>query len=167
MFGPRRYAIIGVLPDREQTHKACADLTQAGFRPDQIETVIRDEYRLDDPTYIAPPHVQVARVAVAWTLVGAFLGCLFGILATNSASQGLLGDSSLASIFGAALGTLVGAVLVGFIAWALVEAVEGFYAQEVRAGRTVVLIHDDCRFDEAAEILRRQRAYGVKRISRN
>lgn len=161
----QRSTVVGVFEDRRQADTAIRELHQAGFREDQIGVAGRHaEGEMPEAT-TAEPGTHWETGAAAGALAGAGVGGLvgLGILAGVIPAIGpVIAGGTLAAILanvagGAALGGLVGA-LVGA---GIPEEEARYYQSELEAGRTLVTVKADGRYDEAASILRRYGAYDM------
>src|SRR5512135_1864053 len=160
----QRSTVVGVFEDRRQADTAVQELRQAGFREDQIGVAgRRAEGELPEAT--AEPGTHWETGAVTGALAGAGLGGLvgLGIVAGIIPALGpVIAGGALAAILanaagGAALGGLVGALAGAGIP----EEEARYYQGEFEAGRTIVTVKADGRYDEAASILRRHGAYDM------
>ena len=161
----QRSTVVGVFEDRRQVDTAVRELRQAGFREDQIGVAGR---RAEGET----PEATTAEQGTHWeagaatgALAGAGLGGLvgLGIMAGVIPVIGpVIAGGTLAAILanvagGAAIGGLVGALVGADIP----EEEAQHYQSELEAGRTIVTVKADGRYDEAASILRRHGAYDM------
>ncbi len=159
-----RSTVVGVFADRTQAQQCVNDLRKAGFREDQIGVAARD---MDSATSRGSEekgsYVGTGAATGAATGAGAgalwALGIAAGVLpAIGPAVAGGLLASILASAAGAAaVGGFVGA-LVGL---GIPEEEARYYEGEFKAGRTIVTVRADNRYDEAQTILRRYGAYDI------
>jgi uncharacterized protein (TIGR02271 family) len=158
----QRSTVVGVFEDRYQADAAVSELRQAGFRKDQIGVAgRRAEGEKEATTAEKGTHWETG--AAAGALAGAGLGGLvgLGIMAGVIPAIGpVIAGGTLAAILanaagGAALGGLAGA-LVGA---GVPEEEARCYQSELEAGRTIVTVKADGRYDEAASILHRHGAY--------
>jgi len=161
----QRSTVVGVYEDRRQADTAIRELRQAGFREDQIGVAAR---RAEGET----PEVTTAEQGTHWeagaatgALAGAGLGGLVGlgvIAGVIPVIGPVIAGGTLAAILanvagGAAIGGLVGALVGADIP----EEEARHYQSELEAGRTIVTVKADGRYDEAASILRRHGAYDM------
>ena len=161
----QRSTVVGVFEDRRQADTAVRELRQAGFREDQIGVAGRGAEGDLPETTTAEPGTHWETGAVTGALAGAGLGGLvgLGIMAGIIPVLGpVIAGGALAAILanaagGAALGGLVGALAGAGIP----EEEAQYYQGEFEAGRTIVTVKADGRYDEAASILRRHGAYDM------
>jgi hypothetical protein len=156
--------VVGVFHDRAAAQQALRDLKQAGFSEDQIGVVARHEE--GEVALETPSGANMAAGAGIGAAAGAGIGALWalGIATLGFPALGpvLVGGTLVAAVLasaggGAAVGTLLGA-LIGL---GIPEEEAQFYEKEVHAGRTIVTVKADGRFDEAWNILNRQGAYDM------
>jgi outer membrane lipoprotein SlyB len=148
----KKYA-VGVFDEEAQAEQAIAALWRAGFSPDRIDVVNRRiglvkgtpriEFQKD-----AADGAATGAVAGAGTgaVVGAMIGSLFPPMGTI-----------LGGIGGAALGAAGGTFVGAFIAMEISEDEAHHYSTIVDQGRTLVIVRQIGRTDEAREIFRAHR----------
>jgi len=158
-----RTTAVGVFGDRASAQRAVDDLKRAGFRDDQIGIITQ---KADEHTTTAGRDTgsKAAEGAAIGAATGAGVGALWalGIAASIFPPLGIVAGGTLMAVLasagaGAAVASLVGA-LVGL---GIPEEEATFYEGEVKAGRTLVTVKADVRYDEAAAILRRFGAYDM------
>jgi len=161
----QRSTVVGVFEDRAHADKAVADLMKAGFRKDQIGVAMRHD-ETEGAVVGAEEHgSHVGSGAVTGVLTGLGLGALagLGVLAGvipvigPAIAAGTLGVILTNAAAGAGIAGLVGA-LVGA---GIPEEEAKYYHSEFEAGRTIVTVNADGRYDEATTILRRHGAYDM------
>src|SRR5512142_1890019 len=162
----QRSTVVGVFEDRRQADTAVQELLQAGFREDQIGVAgRRAEGELPGAT-TAEPGTYWETGAVTGALAGAGLGGLvgLGIVAGIIPALGpVIAGGALAAILANAAGGAALGGLVGALAGAGIPEEEAHYYQgEFEAGRTLVTVTADGRYDEAVAILRRHGAYDMQ-----
>jgi hypothetical protein len=160
----RRSIIVGVFHDRSHSQEAIRDLKQAGFSEEHIGLVTR--HPEGEVTADAPSGANMAAGAGIGAAAGAGLGALWalGIATLGFPALGpvLVGGTLMAALAasigsGAVVGTLLGA-LIGL---GIPEEEAKFYEEEVHAGRTVVTVRANGRFEEAWQIMNRHGAYNM------
>jgi len=160
----QRTTIVGVFEDQRHADMAVEELRRAGFRDDQIGVARR---RAEGETVTNTDEGSHAGTgAVAGAIAGAGLGGLvgLGIIAGIIPAIGpVIAGGTLAAILanaagGAAIGSLVGALTGSGIP----EEEAYYYQGEFEAGRTIVTVKADGRYDEAMTILRRHGAYDMQ-----
>ena len=158
----QRSTVVGVFEDRQQADAAVSELRQAGFREDQIGVAARQAEGEKKPT-TAEKGTHWETGAATGALAGAGLGGLvgLGIMAGVIPVIGpVIAGGTLAAILANAAGGAAIGGLVGALAGAGVPEEEArYYQSELEAGRTIVTVKADGRYDEAASILHRHGAY--------
>src|SRR5512147_848394 len=158
--------VVGVFEDRSHADAAISELRQAGFRKDQIGVASRHAEAgkaAETTTTGEGSHIGIG--AITGALAGAGLGGLvgLGIISGVIPALGLvIAGGTLAAILanvagGAAIGGLLGALTGAGIP----EEEAHYYQGEFEAGRTLVTVTADGRYDEAVTILRRHGAYDM------
>jgi hypothetical protein len=142
-------ALIGVFADHRQAERFVDELKLAGFRDDQIGMMRRGPETGDTP---------VGDNAVAGALTGTALGALTGAALTAGLIPGvgpmLVGGVLLGILSGATAGAAAGGILGALIDLGVPKEEARRYENEVRAGRTLVVVQAAGRFPEAFAILR-------------
>jgi len=159
-----RSTVVGVFEDRAKAQQCVNELRQAGFREDQIGVAGRDVDAATS-TVAGDKGAHVAAGAATGAAAGAGVGALWalGIAAGVLPAIGpVVAGGLLASILASAAG---GAAVVGLVG-ALVglgipEEEARYYEGEFRAGRIIVTVRADGRYDEAQAIVRRYGAYDM------
>jgi len=160
----QRTTIVGVFEDQRHADMAVDELRKAGFRDDQIGVAGRHAEGETEVTTEEGSHAGTG--AAAGAIAGAGLGGLvgLGIIAGLIPAIGpVIAGGTLAAILanaagGAAIGGLVGALTGSGIP----EEEAHYYQGEFEAGRTIVTVKADGRYDEAMAILRRHGAYDMQ-----
>ncbi|MGZ5941996.1 MAG: YsnF/AvaK domain-containing protein, partial [Isosphaeraceae bacterium] len=160
----QRSTVVGVFEDRSHANAAISELRQAGFREDQIGVASRHaEAGEAAETTTTGDGSHIGTGAIAGALAGAGLGGLLGLGIISGVIPALglvIAGGTLAAILanvagGAAIGGLLGALTGAGIP----EEEAHYYQGEFEAGRTLVTVTADGRYDEAVTILRRHGAY--------
>lgn len=162
----RRTTAVGVFASHREADAAVSELRQAGFREDQIGVASRHAEGATSEATTGDEGSRAGTGAVAGALAGAGLGGLvgLGIMAGLIPAIGpVIAGGTLAAILanaagGAAIGSLIGALTGAGIP----EEEAKYYHGEFEAGRTIVTVKADGRYDEAAAILRRHGAYDMQ-----
>jgi len=162
----RRSTVVGVFEDRSQADAAVSELRRAGFREDQIGVASRGAEGETWGTATDEGGSHVGTGALTGVLAGAGLGGLvgLGILSGIIPAIGpVIAGGTLAAILanaagGAAVGGLIGALTGAGIP----EEEARYYHGEFEAGRTIVTVQADGKYDEAVAILRRHGAYDMQ-----
>jgi hypothetical protein len=158
----RKNCLGGVFESRGSAERARDDLIAAGIPSDKIEIVTPEDSARPFPTEHAPPKLRERGDAALGGLIGCIIGCLLGTLLATGAFPGttpLMGDGGgLSAVLGAIVGIVIGGAIGAVIAWAIAADQESFYAHEIQAGRTVLLVHSRDREADAVTVLRRNGA---------
>jgi len=167
MVANQRSTVVGVFEDRHQADKAVADLQQAGFRSDQIGVAMRHTGELGDTTTTdeATTDSHAGTGAVAGAVAGLGLGALAG-LGVLSGVIPVIGPAIAAGTLGvvlsnAAAGAGIAGLVGALIGAGVPEEEAEYYHSEFEAGRTIVTVKADGRYDEAMAILRRHGAHDM------
>jgi hypothetical protein len=165
----QRSTVVGVFEDRRHADRAVNSLLNAGFRKEQIGVAMRHEDAIDTPTAGAESetHTHAEAGAITGALTGLGLGALAGLgvlagvipVVGPAIAAGTLGVILSNAAAGAGIAGLVGA-LVGA---GVPEHEARYYHQEFEAGRTIVTVKADTRYDEAANILRLAGGYDMSK----
>ncbi len=161
-----RPTVVGVFDSRDQAERAVDELHRAGFTDDQIGLAMRDTgttgAMAEGPT---TGETRAGADAGAGLVAGAGIGAILGALATGLIpgigpviAAGLLAGIVGGAVIGGAAGGLIGA-LVGM---GVPEEEAQYYNQEFEAGRVIVTVKADGRYNEAQEILRSYGAYDIQ-----
>lgn len=130
-----RQTAVGVFDKADQADAAIRDLRRLGVSDDQIHLVSGD----------LEPHRRIDPASTTDAVQGAGVGMLVG------ASLG--GLAGLAP--GAAAGAVAGGLIGAFIGLGVPEEEAAYYQDQFQAGRFIVAVNSDGRYDEAADVLRR------------
>lgn len=160
-----RDVAIGVFSEQVKAQAAIRDLRSAGFREDQIGVAARSGDHVSGSLTEEKAMTQVATGAGAGVAAGAGVGALWalgiaaGLLPAIGPviAGGLLAAVAASAAGGAAVAGLIGA-LVGL---GIPEDEAAHYDSEFRAGRTIVTVRTDGRYEEALALLRRHDGYDM------
>ena len=167
MATTQRPTVVGVFDNRADAEKAVEELHRAGFRDDQIGFAARGGETAEGTTewQTAGPGEAgegAAKGAVSGGIIGAILGALatglipgIGPVIAGGLLAGIIGGAAAGAAGGGLLGALVGSMGVP-------EEEARYYDEEFRAGRTLVTVKADGRYDEARSLLRRHGARDVE-----
>jgi len=150
--------VVGVFHDHSRVEEAVRALRQAGFREDQISVVSKGK---DGEAHAEGNNAATGAVtgAAAGAGIAALtsLGVSFGVIPVIGPilAVGPLAAALISAAGGVAAGGLVG----GLIGLGIPEHDAKYYEGEVKAGRTLVTVHADGRYNEAWSILQRYGAY--------
>jgi hypothetical protein len=145
---------IAVFDSGAAAERALQELRQAGFGPEQVGFVTRD-------AQVAAPNQAELRAedgAAAGALTGVVVGALLGAVAALSipAVGPVIAAGILAGILGGgAAGAWGGGMIGALVGLALPEEEARYYEEELREGRTLVVVQAGDRYAEAMEILSR------------
>jgi hypothetical protein len=150
MTEARKDLVVGVFEQESQAEQAVSALWRAGFAPDRIDMASR---RMG----VVPgtPRMQFQKDAAEGATTGAVAGAGAGAVAGAVAGSLLPGIGTvLGGLGGAALGAAGGTFLGPFLAMEMSEEEAHHYSNAVNQGRTLVIVRQIGRSDEAREILR-------------
>jgi len=159
----QRVTAIGVFNDRHTAQEAVNELRRAGFREDQIGVAGRDGETVTGAHDTQAKGSHAAAGAATGVAAGAGVGALWGI----GILAGLVPGIGPA-IAGGTLGVLLSSAAAGAAAAGLAGALIGlglpeeeakYYEGEFHAGRIIVSVKADGRYDEALATLRRCGGY--------
>lgn len=151
MTEARKDLVIGVFEQESQAEQAVSALWRAGFAPDRIDMANR---RMG----VVPgtPRLQFQKDAEEGAASGAVAGAASGAVAGAVAGSFLPGVGTVVGgVGGAALGAAGGAFLGPFVAMDVAEEDATHYSNAIDQGRTLVIVRQFGRSDEAREILRK------------
>jgi hypothetical protein len=155
-----RATLEGVFPDRTMADKTVGELTQAGFRSDQVELTAGATAAAPN-AHAVPPRLQVRGGAMLGGLLGALVGCLLGVWFGNSLNP-INSSPAQASLVGALVGLVVLGGFGALIGWALAANAYNFYNRDLHPGRFLVTVRGDGDLTQAAEIMRHNRAVHIE-----
>jgi hypothetical protein len=155
----KRSSLVGVFADPRHADRAVTDLKAAGFRDSQFGVAMRHVKG------VTSGETYAEEGGVAGLLTGAGLGALAG-LGVLSGVLPVIGPAIAAGTLGvilsnAAAGAAVAGLSGALIGYGIPEEEAKFYHREFEAGRTIVTVNPDGRYEEAEEILRRHGAYDM------
>lgn len=158
--------MVAVFDNLHDAQRAIESLRRDGFREDQIGIAVRDgENHL--PPVIHEQESLVEEGAVTGIIAGAGIGGLWaiGIAAGVLPVIGpVIAGGLLASILASAAGTAaVGGIFGALIGMGLSEEEAHYYGAEFSAGRTLVTVRPEDRYDEATLIITRNHGYDMNR----
>jgi uncharacterized protein (TIGR02271 family) len=162
----RGSTVVGVFEDRDDARDAIEALKDAGFDADTISILSPDKRATQDMADETGTHAAsgAATGAVAGGILGGLGGWLVGIgaLAIPGVGPFIAAGAFATALGGAAIGAGVGAIAGALVGMGVPEEHAKYYEGEARAGRTLVTVRADGRYDEAQEILRDHDAYDVE-----
>jgi hypothetical protein len=159
-----RSTVVGVFENRQQAQRAVDELRRAGFREDQIGVLARDSEATRAAT--TQQGTKWEEGAIAGAAVGAGVGGLWA-LGIAAGVLPVLGPVIAGGILTSVLASAAGGAVAGGIVGALIglgipEEEARYYEGEFKAGRTLVTVKADDRFDEAWTILSSHGAYNIE-----
>jgi len=163
MKSTKRTTAVGVFTDRQRAQQAVNDLRKAGFREDQIGIAGRDGESVSGAHEVQGTGNNAAVGATAGVATGAGVGALWGmgIIAGLLPAIGpaIAGGTLMAILSSAAAGAAAAGLVGGLIGMGIPEEEANYYDSEFQAGRIIVTVNSDGRYDEAVAILHRYQAY--------
>ena len=149
MIEARKDLVIGVFEEEAQAEQAVSALWKAGFAPDRIDMANRRVGIVR-----GTPRLQFTEDAADGATAGAVAGATAGAVAGAIAGSVMPGVGTIAGgLGGAALGAAGGAFLGPFVAMDISEEDANHYSNVMNQGRTLVIVRQIGRCDEAREIL--------------
>lgn len=152
--------VVGVFRDEEKAHEAVSALRQAGFRDEQISVVGQ---RRDQQTGETAQGSHAGGGAAVGAAAGAGIAGLWSLGATFGMIPGigpiLAVGPIAAALISAAGGAVAGGIIGSLAGMGIPEEEAKYYESEVKAGRVLVTVQADGRYDEAWSILERYGAY--------
>src|SRR5438045_3978774 len=158
-----RSTMVGVFEDRSQAERAIDELHRAGFTDEQIGFAVRDQDGGSD-VHVRGHGSNAGEGAVGGMLAGAGIGGLIAAAASllvPGFGPVLAGGILAATLGGAAIGAAAGGILGALIGLGVPEDEARYYESEFNAGRILVTVKADGRFNEARDIMYRLGAYDV------
>jgi uncharacterized protein (TIGR02271 family) len=161
--------VVGVFEDREDARDAIEALKDDGFAAEAISILSPDKQATQQIAEDTGTHAGAgaATGAVTGGLLGGIGGWLVGIgaLAIPGVGPFLAAGAFATALGGAAIGAGIGAIAGALVGMGVPEEHAKYYEDEARAGKTLVTVRADTRYDDARRILRDRGAYDVE--SRN
>ena len=170
MATTERSTAVGIFEDRDRAERAVEELGRAGFGHDQIGLAVRGGEAPREGTHPGTSEAmdlagetgsQASREftgALTGTAAGGLLGAAAALLVPGIGPV-LAGGLLAGALGGAAVGAAAGGLLGALTGLGVSEEEARYYDQEFQAGRTIVTVKADGRYQEAVEILRRSGAY--------
>jgi uncharacterized protein (TIGR02271 family) len=159
----QRKTAIGVFADRQEAQKAVNELRRAGFREDQIGVAGRDGETITGAHETGDRGTNAGIGAAAGAATGAGLGALWGIGIVAgllpAIGPAIAGGTLAAILSSAAAGAAAAGIAGALIGLGIPEEEATYYESEFHAGRIIVTVNADGRYDEAHAILQRFQAY--------
>jgi uncharacterized protein (TIGR02271 family) len=162
----RRSTVVGVYENRDDARDAIEALKDAGFRADSISilTPSRESTRAIAKDTGSEAVEGAASGAITGGVLGGLAGWLVGIgaLAIPGVGPFIAAGAFATTLGGAALGAGLGAIAGALVGMGVPEKHARYYEEEAKAGRTLVTVRANGRFDEAQRILRKHGAYDAE-----
>jgi hypothetical protein len=160
--------VVGVFDDAARARDAIDALRSAGFDRDDVSLLMPDRDRgnggrVPDPGGTKAPE-GAGTGLVAGGVLGGLAGWLVGVGALTIPGVGpfIAAGALGTALLGAAVGGGVGAIAGALVGMGIPEDEAKAYEDEVRAGRTLVVVRAGARADEARRILREHGARSAK-----
>lgn len=148
--------VVAVFPNRGHAEGAIDELWHQGFRHDQIGILVPGEEEREAQTETGVLEGSAANGTTTGAVTGGALGALAGALAVGvipGIGPVLAGGLLVGILTGAAAGAALGVYLGPFVAMGFTEHEAHYFAQQLKAGRTIVAVHAAGREDEAQAVL--------------
>jgi len=165
-----RNVAVGVFYSQAEAQRAVSELKSMGFTEEEIG-VVAHQPKGEDPHQITHgaadnrKDTKAAEGATAGAMAGAGVGALWalGIAAGILPAIGpVVAGGILSSILLSAAGGAVAAGLAGaLIGLGIPEEEAQYYEQEFKAGRTIVTVRANGRYDEAVRIMQRHNGFDM------
>jgi uncharacterized protein (TIGR02271 family) len=158
--------VVGVFEHLDDARDAIEELKKSGFRGDQISILSPDREATHEVATETGTNAGAgaATGAVAGGILGGLAGWLVGIgaLAIPGVGPFIAAGAFATALGGAAIGAGVGAIAGALAGMGVPEEEAEYYEGEAKAGRTLVAVRADGRYDEARGILREYGAYDIE-----
>lgn len=158
--------VVGVFEDRERAREAIEALKEDGFSGDAISILSPDKQATQTIAQDTGTHAGsgAATGAVTGGLLGGIGGWLVGIgaLAIPGVGPFIAAGAFATALGGAAIGAGVGAIAGALVGMGVPEEHARYYEGEAKAGKTLVTVRADKRYDDAQRILRDHGAYDIE-----
>lgn len=162
MTTTNRSTVVGVFQDDAQARRAVDELEAMGFTADQIGYAGHGEAAPVGDDKATDVAGGAASGAVGGGVVGGVLGAIAAGLIPGVGP--ILGAGILtATLVGAGAGAAAGGLLGGLTALGVSDEDAKYYDEEFKAGRSLVAVKAEGRYDEVRERLRALGAYDVER----
>lgn len=154
---------VGVFASYREAEQTIGELRRHGFQDDEIGIIgnvgeERDE--IPTPLGMKAPEWNAIRGVSAGGAYGAIIGVVVALVVPGLGEVSGLGRA-MELAFGAALGAVMGGVLLAFGSLAFSRLAGNFYETELQKGRFIVTVKDPQRHGEALAVLRRRAVQAV------
>jgi hypothetical protein len=148
-----------------QARQALAELLRAGFQEDQLGLLARGERVPHDDAAL----ITAEKEAAAGAVLGGGIGAIYGLAVMVGLLPGV-GHVVAAGALGAILGSAAtGGAVAGTVGFLIglggPEPLARQYEHDLRAGRILLTVRTEGRYDEAAEILEHFGAFSDQRLA--
>ena len=158
--------VVGVFDDREDARAAIEALKDSGFRGDAISILSPDRRATEGMAEETGTNAGSGATtgAVAGGLLGGLGGWLVGIgaLAIPGIGPFIAAGAFATALGGAAIGAGLGAIAGALVGMGVPEEHAKYYEGEAKAGKTLVTVRANGRYEDAQRILRDHGAYDVE-----
>src|ERR1700682_5880047 len=158
--------LVGVFESREDARDAIEALKDDGFAAGTISILSPDKQATQQIAEDTGTHAGggAATGAVAGGILGGLGGWLVGIgaLAIPGVGPFIAAGAFATALGGAAVGAGIGAIAGALMGMGVPEEHAKYYEGEARAGKTLVTVRADGRYDDAQRILRDHGAYDIE-----
>src|ERR1700720_3698770 len=154
-----RSTVVGVFEDREDARKAIEALKDDGFAADAISILSPDKEATQQIAEDTGTHAGAG--AATGAVTGGLLGGI-GALAIPGVGAFIAAGAFATALGGAAIGAGIGAIAGALMGMGVPEEHAKYYEGEAKAGKTLVTVRADNRYDDAQRILRDYGAYDVE-----
>src|SRR5579859_5696996 len=163
---PRGSTVVGVFHDRERAREAIEALKEDGFAGDSISILSPDKQATQAIAEDTGTHAGTgaATGAVTGGILGGLGGWLEGIgaLAIPGVGPFIAAGAFASALGGAAIGAGIGAIAGALMGMGVPEEHARYYEGEAKAGKTLVTVRAEERYEDAQRILRDHGAYDVE-----
>jgi len=162
----RGSTVVGVFDEREDARAAIEALKDAGFGGDAISILSPDKQATRDIAEETGTHAGSGAATGALTggVLGGLGGWLVGIgaLAIPGVGPFIAAGAFATALGGAAIGAGVGAIAGALVGMGVPSEHATYYEGEAKAGKTLVTVRADGRYQDAQRIMRDHGAYDVE-----
>jgi uncharacterized membrane protein len=155
----RPKAVVALFASRAQAESATDELWHAGFRHNQIGMAVPGGPEHEATTRTEQVEERAATGTTRGAMTGGVLGAVAGAAAISfvpGVGPVLAGELLLGVVVGGAAGAAVGTFAGPFLAMGLAEDEAHYFGNEVRGGRTVLVVkpEDVTQEQKAIEVMR-------------
>jgi len=162
----RGSTVVGVFDNRDDAREAIEALKDRGYPADAISILSPDKAQTRELAEETGTNAAsgAATGALAGGVLGGVGGWLVGIgaLAIPGVGPFIAAGAFATALGGAAIGAGVGAIAGALVGMGIPEEHARYYEGEVKAGRTLVTVRADGRYDDGRQILRDHGAYDIE-----